>query len=130
MDDFSRPREQERINEFEDQPVDLPEAPRTTEELTNDVKIEEFVSTVRRLRNITKDLDKSIYRKLTIDEEGYVSYNHKRISLKKAKDIASIKTLEKSPDGREFLRKLGLDKQESVTEQPVATDRDLQTVSP
>ena len=100
----------------------LPTVPKTLEEQANDLRIEEFISNVRRLQNFTKELDKSIYRKLTIDNEGYISYNNKRVSKKGGRDIYAINTLNKTPDGREFLKKLGyLDR--------LSEEVELQTVS-
>ena len=112
----------------------LPTVPKTLEEQANDLRIEEFISNVRRLQNVTKELDKSIYLKLTIDNDGYISYNNKRVSKKGSTDILSINTLNKNADGREFLRKLGyLDRlSEEIELQTVShpVDRDLETVSP
>ena len=122
-DDLLRPLDPNPINETQ---IDFPEPPTTTEDLSKEAKIEEFISNIRIHRNINGELDKSIYRKLTIDNDGYISYNNKRVSVKRSRDILSVKTLEKSPDGREFLRKLGYYLQQ--TEEII--DRDLQTVSP
>src|SRR5437870_3814246 len=121
-----RPEEQPRPNPINETSIDLPEPYRPLDELVNDVKIEEFISNIRRFKNITGELDKSIYRKLTIDNDGYISYNNKRISLKGSRDISSVKTLEKSVDGREFLRKLGYYERQ---EHSVVKDGDLRNVS-
>src|SRR5688572_22562273 len=86
LDELSR---KERFNEIEERSMNLPETSRKREELNNNAKFEELTSNVR---NITREMDKPVHRKLTI--HGYISNNYKRTSLKGSKNIASINTLE------------------------------------
>ena len=111
---------QETSFDFPDVPIEQ----QTTEQLNEGLKIEEFINNQRKSLNITKDLDKTVYKNITV-KDGYLYYKHKLISLKGGKELKAIKTLQKNPEAREFLQKIGYEKESLV--QP---SRDLETVSP
>jgi len=106
---------------------DIPFEQQTTEQLATNLKTEEFISSVRKSLNLTKDFDKNVYKHIKADTEGNIYYKDKRISLKRGgKGLLSLKTLLKNPDSREFLHKIGY--QTSSIDQPET--RDLETVAP
>ena len=129
--------------------IDLPDIPleaKTTEQLNEDLQIESFVNTVRKDLKLRSSTNKSVYKKLTFDPDGYVSYNSKKISKKGGKSLIAFNTLLKNPDTREFLQKIGypadarsiasnyLQEAETVGEtkklETPARSRDLETVAP
>jgi hypothetical protein len=111
---------QETSFDFPDVPIEQ----QTTEQLNEGLKIEEFINNQRKSLNITKDLDKTVYKNIKV-KDGYLYYKNKRVSIKGGKELASIKTLQKNPEAREFLQKIGYEKESLV--QP---SRELETVSP
>jgi len=129
--------------------IDLPDIPleaRTTDQLNEDLQIESFVNTVRKDLKLRSSMNKSVYKKLTFDPDGYVSYNSKKISKRGGKSLLAFNTLLKNPDTREFLQKIGytadarsiasnrLQEAETVGEtskfETPARSRDLETVAP
>ena len=125
---------------FKETPIDFPDVPlehQPTEQLGNELKIEQFVDSTRRILKLTKPLDNDIYKKLTIDKDGYLSYSNKRVSSKNRKSLLSFNTINRSTSGREFLHKLGydidvrvpVDSGSDIKSQTTA-NRDLETVSP
>ena len=110
--------------------IDLPEVPvgeKSSDELSQELVIEQFISSIRKGLKCSRNLDKIVYKRLTTDKEGYLYYNNKRITIKGGKKLLSVKTLLRNPDAREFLEKIGY----AGTPEPTAsTSRDLGTVAP
>jgi len=127
MRDIDR-TETDDASRLQETSFDLPDVPleqQTTEQLSVELNNEKFVSTVREKLNLKKGIDKTVYKNLTSDKEGYLYYKHKRISVKSGKDLLSIKTLVKNADTREFLQKIGFE-----SDSRIQSDRDLQTIAP
>ena len=108
---------------FRETEIDLPDVPleiQDTDTLHGDLKIVNFVDSIRKDLNLTRDLNKDVYKKISVDNEGYFHYNNKRLSFKRGSksNLYSIKTLLKNVDGREFLHMIGYE------------DRNMDTVSP
>lgn len=116
---------------LENAEINLPEIPVDGEQNNSRLELNKtnFISDVRRNLSITNTLNSEIYNRLTIDSEGQMYFNNKRISYKSGSSLKlySIKTLMKSPDTREFLRLIGYKERSTLT--PEQT-RDLETVSP
>jgi hypothetical protein len=118
--DFDRPEIEDRP--VEETEIDLPDVPVDI----GDAKIEliktSFISDVCKNLKINKNVDPKVYRGLTLDGEGQILYNHKRITYKRGSSLKlySVKTLTKSPDSKEFLRLIGY----------ISEDRDTETVAP
>jgi len=147
MRDFTRETvdedARERSTNFQtDEEVSFPNVPRTLEELRDEQKAEEFVSSVRHQLSITGPIDTRVYRNIKIDNEGYLYYKDKRVSVKGGKSLLSVKTIGKNKEGKEFLSKIGYTEQSSRVLEEVPTDprsgnsvvteesRDLETVAP
>jgi len=142
MRDIDR-TETDDMTRLQETSFDLPDIPleqQTTEQLSVELKNEEFVSKVRKDLKLMKEIDKTVYKNLTSDKDGYLYYKHKRISTKGGQKLGSVKNLKKSPEAREFLQKIGYetdsriesdrDLQAVAAEQAPAETRDLETVSP
>ena len=120
---------------------DLPNVPRSTEEQQADLKAIDYVRLVRNQFNIKGAIDKSVYNFMKVDEEGYVYYKGKRISVRKG-GRTTIKQLQKSNDSTEFLKMIGyrneaLPEHEGISNSNTASadfssqdQRDLETVAP
>ena len=141
MTEFDRPEievrpEVETNIDFPDVPVDQTGS---LSELQANVRIEQMVDSIRKQLRLGITVDKRVYRKLTVDNEGYLYYDNKRLTSKRGNKLGllSINTLQKSAEGREFLQMIGYDT--DVTKpKTIATDvvrsrqseRDLGTVAP
>ena len=113
MKEFDRPEIEDRPI-LEETEIGFPEVPLDTKsvgELQTEAKIEKLVDSIRRDLHIKMALDNNIYKKLTLDADGYLYYDLKRISSKRGgkNSLLSTKTLQRSPSGREFLQMLGFD---------------------
>src|ERR1700759_4177067 len=101
-------------------PFDLPDIPldhQTNDQLSTELKIEQFINDSRKSLNLIKGLEKNVYKGMTVDKNGYLYYKQKRISVYGDKKLASIKTLLKNLDTREFLQKIGYESSSAV--QPI-----------
>ena len=97
MRDLNRVEIEDPSN-FRETSFDLPDTPldhQTTDELSTDLKIDQFISNTRKSLNLKKDLEKNVYKGMTIDKDGYLYYKQKRISIKGGKNLTSIKTSHK-----------------------------------
>ena len=133
MREFDRPDIDVSHAEIEETALDLPNVPVDVSDTKAELSKTSFVSDVRRNLNVVRDVDPSIYRRLTFDTEGNVYYNHKRLTQKRGRGLKllSIKTLNKSPDSREFLRLIGYTQQEAKpTTTTILTARESDTVAP
>lgn len=130
MSGFDRRDEIEDPRVVEETNIDMPDVPvdqtRTVEELQTEAAIEKLVDSIRKTVPTSRTLDKAIYKKLTLDADGYLSYDHKRITSKQGKKLLSIKTLQNNVSGREFLKLLGYDQMKGRS----VEERDLETVAP
>ena len=72
--------------------LDIPLDHQTTDQLSTELKIEQFINDSRKSLNLIKGLEKNVYKGMTVDEDGYLYYKQKRISLKDGKTLVSNKT--------------------------------------
>src|SRR6185436_18025879 len=110
--------------------IEYPEVPRTGEELQDEVKAGEFVDSVRRQLKITGPIDNEVYRKMTVDKDGYLYYKQKRISLKGGTQLSTSKRLLENKDVKEFLNMIGLRHGHMEQSSDAHSSRDLETVAP
>lgn len=103
--------------------LDLPNVPVDVKDAKAELIKTSFVSDVRKNLKITGNVDPAVYRGLSTDSEGNLMYHHKRITQKRGSTLKllSVNTLNRNPDGREFLRLIGYLQDES---------RDIETVAP
>ena len=137
---FDRPSEVEvEVRPEIETNIDLPDIPidqtRTVDELQLEARIEKCVDSIRKdLRLEGQRLNNDIYRKLTMDKDGYLYYDNKRLTSKRggnSHSLLALSTLQKSQDGREFLDMLGYDPDRTHVKTIVKTAaRDLETVAP
>jgi len=118
--------DQRRVAETSE--IEYPEVPRTGEELRDEVKVGAFVDSVRRQLKITGPIDNEVYRKMTVDKDGYLYYKQKRISLKGGTQLSSSKRLLENKDVKEFLNMIGYRHTEQSSD--AHSSRDLETVAP
>ena len=135
MEDFSENRIADR--ETAETEIDLPDVPVDSGNVQSELIKVSFINEARKNLKITKNIDHSIYRGLTLDREGQILYNNKRITHKsgRALKLYSIKTLMRNPDSREFLRLIGYTDEETRVktirpERLDPIDRDEETVAP
>ena len=106
--------------------LDYPTIPQDANQSACDLKI-------RKQFKLTASIDNRVYRGITLDEEGYLSYKHKRVSTKGGRGLLSINTLMKNPDTREFLEMIGYRSShdhDAIAVKTVVENRDLETVAP
>ena len=61
-------------------PFDLPDIPldhQTTDQLSTELKIEQFINDSRKSLNLIKGLEKNVYKGMTVDKDGYLYYKRK-----------------------------------------------------
>ena len=76
MRDFNRV-ETEDPAAVRETPFDLPDIPldhQTIDQLNTELKIEQFINDSRKYLNLTKALEKNVYKGMTVDEDGYLYY--------------------------------------------------------
>jgi hypothetical protein len=118
----------DRLDELETE-IDLPDVPIDLDNVQSELIKTNFVSDVRKNLRVTGSIDSTIYRGLTLDGEGQIFYNHKRITYKSGRmlKLYSVKSLLKNPDSREFRRLIGYTSEKQIA--PMAM-RDVDTVMP
>ena len=133
MATFDRPQEVEVRPDIETN-IDLPDIPidqtRTVDELQLEARIEKCVDSIRKDLHLEGHrLDNNVYKKLTMDKDGYLYYDHKRLTSKRGNkhSLLALSTLQKSRDSKEFLSMLGYDPDVTHVK---TVDRDLDTVAP
>jgi hypothetical protein len=121
-------RDVDRPDELETE-IDLPDVPVDLDNVQSELIKTNFVSDVRKNLRVTGSIDSTVYRVLTLDGEGQIFYNHKRITYKSGRRLKlySVKSLLKNPDSREFLRLIGYTSEKQTS--PMAM-RDVETVMP
>jgi hypothetical protein len=121
-------RDVDRPDELETE-IDLPDVPVDLDNVQSELIKTNFVSDVRKNLRVTGSIDSTVYRGLTLDGEGQIFYNHKRITYKSGRRLKlySVKSLLKNPDSREFLRLIGYTSEKQTS--PMAV-RDVETVVP
>jgi hypothetical protein len=121
-------RDVDRLDELETE-IDLPDVPVDLDNVQSELIKTNFVSDVRKNLRVTGSIDSTVYRGLTLDGEGQIFYNHKRITYKSGRmlKLYSVKSLLKNPDSREFLRLIGYTSEKQTS--PMAM-RDVETVVP
>ena len=142
MHDFNRIQPEDADN-FRESTTELgfPDVPKDLSELQAEHKAEIFISLVREQLKLKGPIDKGVYRGMTVDNEGYLYYKHKRVSWKQGTQLKSIKELNRSREGKEFLKMIGYKESEDssvntgdliieVPEQQSEITRDLETVAP
>jgi hypothetical protein len=104
--------------------LNLPNVPIDVNEAKTELVKTSFVSDVRKHLKVTRNIDPSVYRGLSLDSAGSILFNHKRLTQKRggALKLISVKTLLKNPDQRDFLRLIGY-----LTE---PKSREMETVAP
>ena len=116
--------------------IDLPEVPvdqtRTLDEVQREARIEKTVDSIRKNMQLGGPIDKNVYKQLTLDEEGYLYYEHKRLTSKRGNkfNLLSVNTLQKHKEGRDFLKMIGFDSDREKLVKAVETNRELETVAP
>jgi len=130
---FDRPQEVEVRPDIETN-IDLPDIPidqtRTVDELQLEARIEKCVDSIRKDLHLEGHrLDSNVYEKLTMDKDGYLYYDHKRLPSNRGNrhSLLALSTLQKSRDSKEFLSMLGYDPDVTHVK---TVDRDLDTVAP
>ena len=119
-------RDLDRPNEVD---IDLPDVPVDLGYARAELIKTKFVSDVRKNLNIAGAINRDVYTGLTLDAEGLVLYNHKRISYKQGNKLKlySVKSLMRNPESREFLNFIGYLVDET---EPKVRARDEETVAP
>jgi hypothetical protein len=86
-------------------------------------------ATYVKILRVTGSIDSTVYRGLTLDGEGQIFYNHKRITYKSRRmlKLYNVKSLLKNLDSREFLRLIGYTSEKQTS--PMAM-RGVETVVP
>jgi len=108
MATFDRPQEVEVRPDIETN-IDLPDIPidqtRTVDELQLEARIEKCVDSIRKDLHLEGHrLDNNVYKKLTMDKDGYLYYDHKRLTSERGNrhSLLALSTLQKSRDSKEF----------------------------
>ena len=126
MRDFDRPDVDDvPATEVQETDLDLPNVPVDMNDAKAELIKTSFVGDVRKSLNITRDVDPMLYRHLTLDSEGNILYNHKRLTQKRGRNmkLLSVKTLSRNPDSREFLRLIGYLQEATREQETVAPEQ-------
>jgi len=124
--DFDRP-DIDPPPDIHETDLDLPNVPVDVKDVKAELVKTSFVSDVRKSLKVTRNVDPSIYRGLTIDSMGNVLFDHKRLTQKRGGKLKllSVKTLTRNPDQREFLRLIGY-----LSDETQPKSREMETVAP
>lgn len=119
LSDFNRDIADDQYNQ--ETQIDLPDVLLEIQDsgaLQSDLKIVNFVDAIRKNLRLTRDINKDVYNKLSVDKDGYSHYKRLHFKLGGKTNLYSVKSLTTSPDGTEFLGVIGYE------------DRNIDTASP